>query len=621
VVIALCASLLAVVGLQASPAAASHYRANQLNWTLHSGNEVEFDYSGSWRCTFFYSPCSSASIGDTFFPSTLFFGDGSSASIEAEITSIDITNDVVSGDFHVHHTYATKGPYTAYESNCCRLSSPQHINNPDGSSRVETLVDLNGNTASPVSSLAPIVDCALNAPCSFAVPAFDPDGGGLRWRFSTSAESGLTYQPGPPQATNAATINATTGVYSWNTTGATLSPTGSTFYSTQVMVENVNQAGAVVSKTPVDFFIRLGSNSTNKQPVFVTPTPNDGSVINVNLGSTTTFDVKATDPDTGDVVTLGMLGKPADATYVTTNGNPASGTFTWTPTALGQTILTLTAQDPQGLGATPRSVIINVTTGNGAPTVDAGPPVSTTPNVAGQLIGSASDPDNDPLTLSWTTSDPACTVTPANAAVATVTCTKAGTFTATLTASDGTHSVSDTTTVAVQGGDKTPPVCALVSASSTGISVKVGDSGSGLATVVASQYKNATVNVPAFQQGTTTDQIVTATKIKLTEKASVELTLTDVAGNRTVCDPVTAKISAGETKTFTGVPAAEHLLTVSEAGGVAAVAVEINGAEQVIWSPDGRTVDLGSFAGDYTIRIRVLGAAGTSASIMLWDGQ
>ena len=151
--------------------------------------------------------------------------------------------------------------------------------------------------------------------------------------------------------------------------------------------------------------------------------------------------------------------------------------------------------------------------------------------------------------------------------------------------------------------------------------MKVVDTGSGLATIKATKTKNATTSIPAFTAGTTTAQIVTASKIKLGEGASVEFTATDVAGNTTVCDPVTATLSAGQTHVFAGVPGAEHYLSISEAGGVAAVAVDVNGVSQVLWSPDGKTVDLGSLAASNTISVRVLGEAGSSASIMIWDGK
>jgi Putative Ig domain len=349
--------MIALIG-GAETASASHYRANQLNWHQDTGNTVEFHVTGSWRCTFFFaSPCS-ASIGDTFSAGSMAFGDGTSVFPTFTVTSVDVTNDVISGEAHVDHTYPGPGPWTAAVQDCCRLSSFNgHMNNGDGSIRYETLVDLGQTSASPVSLVSPIVDCPINALCSFTVPAADPDGQGLRWRFSTSDEAAGTGAAFNQPA--GATINATTGLYQWDTTGAPLAPAGSTFYSTQIMVENL-VGGVVVSKTAVDFFIRLGSNSTNAQPVFVAPTPADGSVIDGTVGSLMTFDVAATDPDTGDVVTLAMLGQPAGSSFSPTSGNPATGTFSWTPTAAGDYLITLTAADQLGLGAVPRGIILRI---------------------------------------------------------------------------------------------------------------------------------------------------------------------------------------------------------------------------------------------------------------------
>lgn len=423
------------------PAEASHFRSTQLTWTQAGPTTVEFKSTVAARRSFFGSP----NVGDTTAITTVFFGDGNFASPPHTVVAVDTTNDWLLAEATFTHTYASPGPFTAFADTCCRLSPPQHINNPDDNNRAETIVDLSQTSASPVSSISPIVDCALNALCQFTVPAVDPDGQGLRFRFATSIEAtgGASFeQPGPPHASNAATVDPTTGLYSWNTTGATLNSSGDTFYSTQVMVENVVD-GAVVSKTPVDFFIRLTS-SPNQAPTFITPTPTDGTVINTSVGSPVTFDVAATDPDTGDTVTLGMLGKPATASFTSTAGNPGNGTFTWTPTVTGSVILTLTAQDQHGLGATQRSVTINVT---GA-TTDAGPNVTGNEGAAILLDGDVTGAS----TSTWTYSagadvDPGttCAFADGSAADTTITCTDNGTFTATLAAGAS----SDTTTVTV----------------------------------------------------------------------------------------------------------------------------------------------------------------------------
>ena len=59
------------------------------------------------------------------------------------------------------------------------------------------------------------------------------------------------------------------------------------------------------------------------------------------------FSVAAGDADAADVVTLSVLGLPAGAGFTTSPANPASGSFTWTPTSDGTFILTLRAQDNQ----------------------------------------------------------------------------------------------------------------------------------------------------------------------------------------------------------------------------------------------------------------------------------
>ncbi|MGZ5380056.1 MAG: hypothetical protein ACXWD8_19370, partial [Mycobacterium sp.] len=362
--LALITTVSGLASIAPNPVAATHNRAAQLTWVRATGTTADFEYTASYRGSYFGNP----GVGDTVIDATVCYGDAVCDTPPLTVVAVDSANDVIRVEGEFSHTYAASGPYTAYAEGCCRLSgSDGHINNPDDTFRVESIVDFGGTTASPHSTIPPIVDCPLDATCTFSVPAVDPDGQGLRFRLATTAEAGGFFvQPGPPDATNSAAINATTGVYSWNTTGATLAASGDTFYSTQIVVENV-VGSTVVSKIGVDFFIRLTDQaSTNQPPVFVAPTPSDGTVYNVTVGQSVLFDVEATDPDTGDTVTLGIIGKPTDATFTSTPGNPATGSFSFTPTAVGSYAMNLTAQDQAGRGAVPRSVTINVTQGGPA---------------------------------------------------------------------------------------------------------------------------------------------------------------------------------------------------------------------------------------------------------------
>jgi PKD repeat protein len=378
----------------------SHLRSAQLTWTLVSGRTVAFDSKVGLRRSAYGSP-----VVGTLISLPISFGDGSAASVLHTVVHVDAANDWILVEGSTTKTYSgTASSFVAFSQICCRLSqSSGHMNNGDRYNRAETLVSFQ-TAGSPQSSISPIVDCPKSSLCTFAVPATHPETGGLSFRFATPLEAtgtSLFYQPGPPQATYAAQIDPSTGVYSWNTEGATLHASGDSFYSTQVMVEkSVN--GSVVAKTPIDFFIRLtDAASSNNPPVFEGDTPADGTTIDAVVGSPVIFDVKASDPDDGDIVTLAILGAPAEATFSAIADNPATGTFSWTPMAAGSTILTLTAQDQLGLGALQRSVTIFVPA-NTAPTADAGGPYSGVEGAAVSFDGTASsDADGDTLSYAW----------------------------------------------------------------------------------------------------------------------------------------------------------------------------------------------------------------------------
>jgi hypothetical protein len=97
---------------------------------------------------------------------------------------------------------------------------------------------------------------------------------------------------------------------------------------------------------------------------------------------------------------------------------------------------------------------------NEPPTVDAGGPYNGSEGSAVSLDGTATDPDGDPVTTSWSyaavtaDSGATCDFGDAGAADTTVTCTDDGTFTLTLTADDGVNDpVSDSTTLTLSNAD------------------------------------------------------------------------------------------------------------------------------------------------------------------------
>ncbi len=110
---------------------------------------------------------------------------------------------------------------------------------------------------------------------------------------------------------------------------------------------------------------------------------------------------------------------------------------------------TLTADD--GVNP-PASDAAQVTvTPDRPPVVDAGPDISGDTNAAIRLAGTASDPEDDPLTVAWSTDDTACSVADPTQLVTTLTCDHEGDATVTLSVSDGYHApVTDTLVVSVR---------------------------------------------------------------------------------------------------------------------------------------------------------------------------
>src|SRR5262249_50307110 len=81
------------------------------------------------------------------------------------------------------------------------------------------------------------------------------------------------------------------------------------------------------------------------------PLCNVNTPIVVDVNTPVSFDVSATDPDSGDTVTLNAAGLPVGAMMTpglpTTSPSPVGSTFDWTPTSAqaGDYVVTFTATD------------------------------------------------------------------------------------------------------------------------------------------------------------------------------------------------------------------------------------------------------------------------------------
>lgn len=272
--------------------------------------------------------------------------------------------DPVSGTVGIRHTYAGPGPFLAHTAvaggtsvSCCRIGQfgLVSLNNRSGLRYpIQTdVLPFSGNS-SPVSGQLPIVVVPHSASVSFLVPAADADGDQIQWRMSTDAEAG-----GPSHPPNIS-VNPSTGVVTWNNLG--LSTTGS--WTTQVVVEDLDASGAVKTKTPVDFLLKIRPQVGSLPACQISPSGPLTGIVDRPFS----FVVTGTDADPGATVTLTLNigGLPPGASMTpslpVTGSSTVSSTFNWTPTAAqeGAHVVVFSATDndfQQGLCSTTIDVI------------------------------------------------------------------------------------------------------------------------------------------------------------------------------------------------------------------------------------------------------------------------
>jgi hypothetical protein len=138
--------------------------------------------------------------------------------------------------------------------------------------------------------------------------------------------------------------------------------------------------------------------------------------------------------------------------------------------------------------------------------------------------------------------------------------------------------------------DTTPPTCKLVSSTTSGgvitsITVAVQDAGAGLESIVYNST-NANVTYPTpLVVGQLTPWYITATKIDLTQGASLSLTAVNSAGRNVFCDPAYGArravhlrtVSAGQRINITELSSAYTKMSLVRLGRAREAVVAVNG--------------------------------------------
>jgi hypothetical protein len=286
----------------------------------------------------------------------------------------------------------------------------------------------------PPENSAPVISVSASSsvnesqPLIFTLSATDPD------------NNPITYS-----ATNlptGAALNPTTGEFTWTPDFNEAGTYQVTFTATENTPEALSDSETVI----------ITVNNTNRAPE-LTPIGNQ----TINEGGILQFTVLATDPD-NDSVVLSANNLPTGATFT-----PSTGIFYWNTNfddAGNYPDIEFTATD----NGTPMELdveLITITVGN----VNRMPEI-TNPGPQQVLEGdslsfgvSATDPDNDTVTLSDTNLPSGATFNPLNGIFSwTPSLSDAGVYTVTVTATDnGTPTESASTEVVITVGDNPTP--------------------------------------------------------------------------------------------------------------------------------------------------------------------
>lgn len=161
--------------------------------------------------------------------------------------------------------------------------------------------------------------------------------------------------------------------------------------------------------------------------------------------------------------------------------------------------------------------------------------------------------------------------------------------------------------------------------------VLVQDAPAGIAEISVVQSQNTTVAVPPFSPGAVDPLTVVATKSDEAHGSAFTLQVDDMAGNRTVCDPILTDEARAFGKpvshAYPGIPPAEHVVTVANGDpGLQELSLEVNHHRfrMAGLRPDEtRTLDVAAAVTpgvNSTFVLTSHGRPGGHAAVLIWDG-
>ncbi len=245
-------------------------------------------------------------------------------------------------------------------SHCCRNPLITNLINPAGQNiYIEATYDntIPGCNSSPIFTTLPVPYICAGQPYSYNHGAIDIDGDSLVYSLVNPLTTGgvaIGYQPGFNPTYPITTMSGSVA-FNTNTGQMNVVPNGTQVAVVTILVEEYRN-GVLIGTTMRDIQV-IVLVCGNQQPQLDLPgivslqngTLLDTMSVEACVGSNIVFDLVASDPDVGDIISMisnAALALPG-AQFGTAGSNPVTGTFTWTPqiTDLGFNTFTVTVQD------------------------------------------------------------------------------------------------------------------------------------------------------------------------------------------------------------------------------------------------------------------------------------
>jgi gliding motility-associated-like protein len=268
----------------------------------------------------------------------LFWGDGTSTTVGRSV-KVPMRNDIQFNQYVISHTYPGNATFILSMTDPNRNGGILNVN-PPLSDNIEFYIQtevrfvniqFQGFNSSPIL-LQPPVDIGYVGQIFQHTPnAWDPDGDSIAYELVTPLQAVGSPVPNyilvtniAPGINNTATFDPITGLFTWN------APQVEGEYNIAILVKSYRDGvflGAIFRDMQI-----LIKNRVNRPPVIQAP-----NEICVVAGQVLEFQVRATDPDVGNVVRItgtgGPFRVPTSPATLSPNpplqGNPAFADFRW----------------------------------------------------------------------------------------------------------------------------------------------------------------------------------------------------------------------------------------------------------------------------------------------------